>query len=80
MNPIKASYFLVFTVTTIAGCAAQITSSTPGTVVVRAGVPDMGVEKALELAEVECAKRGLSARVHSVTSPNSDRYIFDCAK
>ena len=62
----------------MAGCAAQVTSSTPSTVIVRASVPDTGVEKALELAEAECAKRKLSARVHSVTSPNTDRYIFDC--
>ncbi|MEI6514037.1 MAG: hypothetical protein WCO51_12315 [bacterium] len=80
MNPIKTIHLLVLTVATIAGCAAQVTSSTPSTVDVRAGVPDMGIEKALELAEAECTKRGLSVRVHSVTSPNTDRYIFDCVK
>lgn len=69
---------IVFLAFAIIGCAAQVTSSTPSTVVVRAGVPDMGVEKALDLAEAECAKRNLSARVRSVTSPNTDRYIFDC--
>ena len=80
MNTIKANLFLVLAVVTMNGCAAQVTSSTPSTVVVRAGFPDMGVEKALELAEAECAKRGLSARVRSVTTPITDRYIFDCVK
>ena len=60
------------------GCAAEITSSTPRTVIVKAGIPDMGVEKALVLAEAECAKKGLSARVQAITNPNSDRYIFEC--
>lgn len=72
------SIYILLLAFVITGCAAQVTSSTPSTVVVRAGVPDMGVEKALELAETECAKRKLSARVRSVTSPNTDRYIFDC--
>lgn len=80
MSTFITNFFLVLAVVTMTSCAAQITSSTPSTVVVRAGVPDMGVEKALELAEAECAKRGLSAHVHSVTSPNTDRYIFDCVR
>ena len=72
------SLSIVVLASLMAGCAAQVTSSTPSTVVVRASLPDTGVEKALELAEAECAKRNLSARVRSVTSPNTDRYIFDC--
>jgi hypothetical protein len=80
MNTLKTNLFLAIAVVTMNGCAAQVTSSTPSTVVVRAGFPDMGVEKALELAEAECAKRGLSARVRSVTMPNTNRYIFDCVK
>ena len=60
------------------GCAAEITSSTPRTVIVKAGIPDMGVEKALVLAEAECAKKGLSARIQTITNPNNDRYIFEC--
>jgi hypothetical protein len=49
-------------------------------VVVRAGFPDMGIEKALLLADQECMKKGLSARTQQVTSPSSDRYIFECVK
>ena len=64
----------------LAGCAAQVTSSAGRTVIVRAGVPDMGIERALILAEAECAKQGLSARVQAVTTPSTDRYIFECVK
>ena len=78
MSMNKVNLSIIFLMALMTGCAAQVTSSTPSTVIVRASVPDTGVEKALELAEVECAKRKLSARVHSVTSPNTDRYIFDC--
>jgi hypothetical protein len=60
--------------------APQVTSSSGRTVVVRAGSPDMGVEKALELANAECAKQGLSARVQMVTSATTDRYIFECVR
>ena len=62
----------------LTGCAAQVTSSTKSTVVIKAAIPDMGVEKALEMAEAECGKKQLSARVRSLTSPTTDRYIFDC--
>ncbi|MEQ1599826.1 MAG: hypothetical protein ABL880_10725 [Methylotenera sp.] len=72
-------YLLVFLLI-ISGCATKVTSSTERTVVVQAGFPDMGVEEALRLADAECAKRGLSARVQQVTSPTTDRYIFECVK
>ena len=78
MKLIRVNFLVLVLVFLTSGCAAQVTSSTPSTVVVRASVPDTGVEKALELAEAECAKRNLSARVRSVTSPTTDRYIFDC--
>ena len=64
----------------LVGCAAEVTSSAGRTVIVRAGVPDMGIERALILAEAECAKQGLSARVQAVTTPSTDRYIFECVK
>ena len=62
----------------LAGCAAKVTASNGRTVIVRAAVPDMGVEKALMLADAECAKQNLAASVQSVSNPNSDRYIFMC--
>jgi hypothetical protein len=70
----------VLSVSVLTGCAAAVTSLGGRTVIVRAGIPDMGIERALALAEAECAKAALSARVQSVTSPNSDRYIFECVR
>jgi len=64
----------------ITACATQVTAVTDRAVVVRAGFPDMGIEKALLLADQECMKKGLSARTQQVTSPSSDRYIFECVK
>lgn len=64
----------------LSGCAAQVTSSTGRTVVVKAAKPDTGVDKALALANAECAKMGLSARVQIIPTPNSDQYIFECVK
>lgn len=62
------------------GCATEVTSSTGRTVIVRAGFPDIGPEKALGLANVECAKQGLLARIQVLTSPMSDRYVFECVR
>lgn len=64
----------------LTGCAAQVTSTGGRTVIVRAGFPDMGVERAMALADAECAKQGMSARVQAVSGPMSDRYIFECVK
>lgn len=70
--------YLVALLTWLVGCAVQVTSAGGRTVIVRAGIPDIGVEKALSLAQSECKKQGLSARVQSVTSATTDRYIFEC--
>jgi hypothetical protein len=71
---------LLAAVFVLTACATQVTAVTDRTVVVRAGFPDMGIEKALLLADQECMKKGLSARTQQVTSPSSDRYIFECVK
>lgn len=71
-------HLLIITILVLSGCAAEVTSSTSGNIIVKAGFPDLGVEKALVLAEAECAKKGLSARVQAITNPNTDRYIFEC--
>jgi hypothetical protein len=62
----------------LSGCAAQVTSSTPRTVVVKAGFPDGGLEKALALADAECGKIGRRARPVYPIAPGTDRYAFDC--
>lgn len=64
----------------LAGCAAQVTSSSGRTVVVKAAVPDTGVDSALALANTECGKSGLSARVQIIPTPYTDQYIFECVK
>ena len=71
---------IVFSVVTMLGCSTQptVTSSSEGTVVIKAAIPDMGVEQALPLAEAECKKHGLKARLQSLTGPTTDRYIFAC--
>ncbi len=72
--------FLVALSLVLAACAAEVTTATGRTVIVRSGFPDMGIEKALRLAQGECEKLGLAARVQSVTSPTTDRYIFECVR
>ena len=63
-----------------AGCSSRITLSSGQTIIVRPAFPDKGIEDALSLAEDECKKRGRSARAPSVTSFNSDIYVFKCVR
>ena len=77
-NPIGKAVF-AFTLFA-SGCTTAVTVATSGTVVVRAGFPDMGPEKATALAEKECNKNGKAAELVSMTSPTTDRYIFKCTK
>ena len=78
----KRIHLLVIAISlfTMLGCSTQprVTSSSEGTVVIKAAIPDMGVEQALPLAEAECKKYGLNARLQSLTGPTTDRYIFAC--
>jgi uncharacterized lipoprotein YajG len=69
---------ILFASMLLTACAAKVTAATDRMVIVRAAVPDMGVEKALVIADAECAKRGRAAVVQSVTNPNTDKYIFSC--
>lgn len=66
----------------IAGCAtqmpAEVTSASDSMVVIKAAVPDKGVEDVIPIAESECRKYGLKARIYSTTNPNSNKYIFNC--
>lgn len=78
MNTLIRGITFIAMFASLAGCAAAVTSAGGRTVIVRAGIPDMGVERALALAQAECAKQELSARVQAVTTPATDRYIFEC--
>ena len=64
----------------VSSCGVQpkVTASGGRAVVVRAAIPDIGVEQALPLAEAECQKQGKSARAQKITSPSSNKYIFEC--
>jgi len=74
-------YLLIALTLVVTGCAgAKVTSSNGRTVVVSSGFPDMGVEKALIVADAECAKRNLAARVMMLSSPTTDKYIFECVQ
>jgi hypothetical protein len=58
----------------LSGCAAQVLSAGERTVVIKARSNDVGSAQAL--AEAECSKRGLHARLSIKASP--DKYVFDC--
>ena len=58
----------------LAGCAAQVLSSSPRTVVVQAGSVQVGEAQAA--ADAECKKHGRLARLASKPTPN--QYIYDC--
>lgn len=73
-------YLVIVLMLSLTSCATKVTMATGRTVVVQAGFPDMGVEKALALADAECTKRDMSARVQQVTSQTTDKYIFECVK
>ncbi len=73
-NSISFLGILIF----LTGCATEIATATPRTVVVKAGFPDRGVEKALAVADAECGKHGRRARPVYPIPPGTDRYVFDC--
>lgn len=63
----------------LTGCAAQVVSSSPRTVVIDAGVPPKWKSAdAQRLADAECAKHRRYARM--VGRPNEDtrEFVFDC--
>jgi hypothetical protein len=58
----------------LSGCAAQLLSAGERTLVIKTRSDD--VESAQTLADSECKKRGLHARLSIKASP--EKYIFDC--
>lgn len=56
------------------GCAAKVLSSTERTVIVQARIQD--VADAQEVANSECKKRGLYARLSGKATTN--QFVFDC--
>ena len=79
----KLAITLSFTITVFlmgSGCSSQIISSDNGTIIIRPGFPDKGIEKALAMAKKECRKIGRSTKVPNATSFNTDIYVFKCIK
>lgn len=60
----------------LAGCAAEVISSSPRTVVVTAR--DNMVAESQALADKECAKHGRYARLIERPHRYSDQFVFDC--
>lgn len=68
---------IALTTILLAGCAAQVVSSTPRTVIVKAG--DLDVAGASKLGEAECSKYGRHARL-SGRMPDTMQWVFDCVQ
>ena len=60
----------------LVGCAAKVVSTSPRSVVIRAG--DLYVQEAQDLADKECAKHGRFARMVDKPSRTSNQFAFDC--
>jgi len=62
----------------LVGCAigAKVISSSPRTVVVRAG--DARVQEAQNLADQECGKHQRHARLTQSPTPDSSNFVYDC--
>lgn len=60
----------------LAGCAAEVLSTSPRSVVIKAGTAQ--VAAAQELANKECEKHGRSARLNSRPAPYAPGWVFDC--
>jgi hypothetical protein len=60
----------------MSGCAAELVSADDKLIVVKARPSKL--EDAREIAETQCQRRGLHARL--TTKPASDQYGFDCVR
>ena len=76
MQEIKVFVVGVGVALVLGGCAAKVLSSSPRSVVIRAFVDQTA--DAQRMADTECGKHGLKARINS--RPNVDQLIFDCVQ
>lgn len=67
---------LLACVMTMTGCAAELVSVNDKLIVVKARPSKLG--EAQDVAETECLKRGLHARL--TTRPAEGQYGFDCVR
>ena len=69
---------VVMSATLISGCAVEVVSSSPRTVVVRAG--DGRIQESQALADKECAKHSRYARLAQRPTRDTAEFIFDCVE
>ena len=62
----------------VSGCAAQVTSSTPRSVIINAGKPPTSAGTAQAMADAECKKHGRYASMKGRPDDTSNDYVFDC--
>lgn len=67
---------LAVLVVLLAGCATEVVSTSPRTVVIRAR--DNAYAESQKLADAECAKYQRFARLIARPGPTSAEFIFDC--
>lgn len=60
----------------LAGCAAEVLSTSPRSVVIKAGTAQIAA--AQDMANKECEKHGRSARLNSRPAPYTPGWVFDC--
>lgn len=76
----KLITILIFALLT--GCGTlSVSSSTPTTVIVKAGpgAPRTDIDAALAMAEKECAKHNRHAHVQSTPAPYQNYFVFGCS-
>ena len=60
----------------LSGCAAEVLSASPRSVVIKAGTAQLAA--AQDLANKECEKHGRGARLNSRPAPYTPGWVFDC--
>lgn len=64
----------------LAGCAAQVVSSTPRQVIVSAGKPPIGAGEAQRMADAECRRHGRYAQMTGRPADYRPEWVFECVQ
>jgi hypothetical protein len=62
----------------VAGCAAQVVSTSPRSVIVDAN--SQGMAAVQQIADAECKKHGRFARLVNAPRFGNNNYLFDCVE
>lgn len=76
MNKTSPLLLCILISTLLTGCAAELVSVNDSTIIVKARRSQ--VEEAKDIAETQCQRRGLHARL--TTKPAEDQFGFDCVR